>query len=414
MYYKALNNTPVFFLAMRFAHLADCHIGSWRDPKMRLCSLKAFEKAVSAICSMRLDFTIIAGDLFNSSLPPIDVLKKTVELLKKLKDNGIPVYVIAGSHDFSPSGKTMLDVLETAGLAINLVKGSVINKELHLKFTEDRKTGAKLTGMLGKKGSLEKSFYEQLSLEELENEGGFKVFAFHSALSELKPKSLKDMDSMPLSFLPKGFAYYAGGHVHEIIEKSVEGYGKIVFPGPLFPNSFSELEKLGTGGFYVYDNGNLEYKRVVVYNTLCFEISCTKKAPEQIESEIYDIIKKNEFINTIVCLRLKGELSAGKLSDINFHSLFNAFYDKGAYFVMKNSSAVTLELFEEIKVREQDVDVIEQKLIEESLGKLPVKKEAEKELIIGLMKALDIAKQEDERQAEFEIRLKEAVKSLIP
>ena len=34
----------------------------------------------------------------------------------------IEVYVIPGSHDFSPSGKTMLDVLENSGLVINVNK----------------------------------------------------------------------------------------------------------------------------------------------------------------------------------------------------------------------------------------------------------------------------------------------------
>ena len=31
---------------IKFAHFADCHIGSWRDPKLRDASTKAFVKAI--------------------------------------------------------------------------------------------------------------------------------------------------------------------------------------------------------------------------------------------------------------------------------------------------------------------------------------------------------------------------------
>ena len=74
--------------------------------------------------------------------------------------------------------------------------------------------------------------------EALEKEEGFKIFMFHTALTELKPKELDKMDSAPVSFLPRNFDYYAGGHVHIVKEASLDGYKNIVYPGPLFPNNF--------------------------------------------------------------------------------------------------------------------------------------------------------------------------------
>ena len=68
---------------------------------------------------------------------------------------------------------------------------------------------------------------------------------------------MENIISQPLSLLPKGFDYYAGGHVHIVDDKQVEGYGRIVYPGPLFPNSFAELEKLERGGFYIVEDGKL-------------------------------------------------------------------------------------------------------------------------------------------------------------
>src|SRR3989338_9249366 len=149
---------------MKFAHLADCHIGSWRDPKLRDISTIAFSKAIDKCIEEAVDFILISGDLFNTSLPRIDNLKTVVSILNQLKKRGIPVYIIAGSHDYSPSGKTMLDVLEAEGLFINVLKGHEIDGKLKLDFTIDHKTGAKITGMLGKRYSLEKEYYKNLIL----------------------------------------------------------------------------------------------------------------------------------------------------------------------------------------------------------------------------------------------------------
>src|SRR3989338_5263322 len=157
---------------MKYAHLADLHLGSWRDPKMRDLSVQAFLMAMDNCIRDKVDFVLFAGDLFNTSLPALDTLKIVTKKLKELKDSDIPLYAIAGSHDFSPSGKTMIDVLENAGLLKNVCKGRVDpeSKQLMLRFTVDQKTGAKMTGILGRKGQLDRSYYHNLHLESLETE----------------------------------------------------------------------------------------------------------------------------------------------------------------------------------------------------------------------------------------------------
>ena len=142
---------------MKFAHLADCHIGGWSDLKLKELNMKVFSKSIQECINRDVDFVLIAGDLFNTALPSIDLIKETVLHLKKLKDSEIPCYIIPGSHDYSPSGKTMLDVFENAGLVINVVKFN----DNKLEFTED-KSGVKITGLFGKKAGLEKGYYELL------------------------------------------------------------------------------------------------------------------------------------------------------------------------------------------------------------------------------------------------------------
>ena len=74
---------------MKFAHLADAHIGSWRDPKLSDASLIAFLKAMDLCVSKAVDFILISGDLFNTSLPSIDRLKEVVKKLKQVKESNI-------------------------------------------------------------------------------------------------------------------------------------------------------------------------------------------------------------------------------------------------------------------------------------------------------------------------------------
>src|SRR3990167_7872961 len=270
--------------SMKFAHLADCHIGSWRDPKLRDTSTNAFAKAIDKCVKEKVDFILIAGDLFNTSFPRLDNLKAVVSKFKQIKDLGIAVYIVPGSHDYSPSGKTILDVLEEARLFVNVFKGNVENGKLKLNFTIDKKTGAKIAGILGKRGALEKAYYERLMIENLEKEDGYKIFLFHSGIDELKPKEMENIISQPLSLLPKGFDYYAGGHVHIVDDRQIEGYGRIAYPGPLFPNSFAELEKLESGGFYIVEDNQLRFEPIQIYNIEKFKADCNHKNPDEIKN----------------------------------------------------------------------------------------------------------------------------------
>jgi len=396
--------------------MSDVHIGGWRDPKLSELGLEAFGRAIDICIEKKVDFVLISGDLFDTSLPSVDRLKTTVIHLRKVKNAKIPVYIIAGSHDFSPSGKTMLDVLEEAQLVINVVKGEIIDNKLKLRFTIDEKTGVKITGMLGKKGCLEKKYYENLLKHHLEEEDGYKIFMFHSALEEFKPKGLENMEANPLSLLPKNFNYYAGGHVHYIFDKQEPGYGLITYPGALFPNNFAELEKYGRGGFYIVENDNLDWIPVQIYSHAKIEVLSNHNSPREIENNILSEIDKLELKNSIVTIRVHGTLENGKVFDIDFNKLFEAVTNKGAYFVMKNTSALKTKEFEEIKVNTIDSKDVEIKLIKEHIGQIKVKNldlEQESQLTSDMMNLLNTMKQEGEKVVDFEKRVVDGFKGLL-
>ncbi len=399
---------------MKFSHIADCHIGSYRDERMRNLTIEAFRNAIDISISENVDFLLISGDLFNTSIPSIDSLKAVTIELKRLLDEKIPVYVIAGSHDFSPSGKTMLDVLDNAGLCKNVVKGSV-NEEglLSLKVTVDPKTNIKIAGMIGKRGTLERSYYKSLDTSSLEKLDGFKIFMFHSAITELKPKELDNMESAPMSFLPKGFNYYAGGHVHSVIKVSSKELGGVIaYPGPLFPNSFSELETLKKGGFYIFDSSIPELLKFVPVETrpvFPVVLDATNMSPNSVSDKLIEY-SKNNVRDKIVLLRIKGKLVSGRSSDIDMKSIFEEFYDSGAYFVMKNTASLVSEEFQEISVDSASIHDIEEKVVKENIGqfkfsKLKFDSEVELEKSLEMLEILDVEKQDGENQKEFEERI---------
>jgi hypothetical protein len=310
----------------------------------------------------------------------------------------------------------MLDVLEEAGLCKNVVKGKVVDDKLMLKFTIDEKTGSKITGMLGRRGMLEKSYYEELNKEYLEKKSGFKIFMFHTLITELKPKRLEKMESSPISLLPKGFDYYAGGHVHIVRKKDLSGYKNVVYPGPLFPNTFHELEELQGGGFYIYDNGEIIRENIHVKNVFTININANHKIPEKITNEILEEIKNKEFYDTLVLIRVSGTLESGKISEIDFKRIYDLLYEKSAYFVMRNTSGLVSTEFEEIKVETSSAEEIEEKLINEHLGQIKVSswnKDKEKSMIKSLMAVLSSERKEGERVYEFEARINEELSRIL-
>ncbi|MBN1156619.1 DNA repair exonuclease [Candidatus Woesearchaeota archaeon] len=400
---------------MKFAHLADCHIGAWREPKLAELSMKSFREAIDRCIKKNVDFILISGDLFNTSLPSLDKLKDVVKILMELRKKEIPVYLIAGSHDFSPSGKTMLDVLEGAELLVNVVRGKEEDGKLRLKFAVDKKTGAKITGLLGRRGTLEKSYYESLDRQALEDEDGFKIFMLHSGITEFMPSEMGKVESIPLSLLPKTFDYYAAGHIHYVFQRDENKYGIIAYPGPLFPNNFSELEELHHGGFYIYDNGKLHHEELPLAHVMNIKKNCGNKSAEVVNKELLEEISEKDAEGKIVTIDLYGCLESGKTTGIDFKTIFDKLYGKKAYFVMKNTSRLTTKEFESIKVSQGTVEEIEEMMISEHLGQIKVEgidSHKERALIKHLMNVLNAEKQEGETRYDFEERLKKGVEGI--
>jgi DNA repair exonuclease SbcCD nuclease subunit len=94
---------------MRFIHCADVHLdtplqGLAQYPgapvsEIRNATRRAFEKVLDAAVTERVDFLIIAGDLYDTGLKSFESALFFNKQMARLKDVGIDVYLIYGNHD---------------------------------------------------------------------------------------------------------------------------------------------------------------------------------------------------------------------------------------------------------------------------------------------------------------------------
>lgn len=378
---------------MRFLHLSDIHIGAWNHPKLSELPSRYFAQAIDFALKKKVDFVLIAGDLFNTALPKIDYLKDAVKTLQKLKSSDIPVYIIAGSHDFSPTNKSMLDVLEEAKLVINVCTPVLHEEKLRLDVAVDKKTGAKIVGLIGKRNMLDQKDYGILDLEYLKEQikDSFSIFMFHTDV--IKHKDL----------LPKGFSYYAGGHVHEPGRIDLVGYKDVFYAGPLFPTDFSELESIGKGHMVYYDDGKVESINLddIAVKSIAIDGKFTS---EEFFTKAKETIMSSDLKDKIVLLRFKGTVLDGVTSDIDFKSLIMLCYEKDAYVVLRNSLLLTSDKIEEVE-QEHSVKDIEDKVLTDFSGKILSPFEDEVGIAKELLKVLSKPKLEGETKTHYQERV---------
>jgi DNA repair exonuclease SbcCD nuclease subunit len=364
----------------RFAHIADCHLGAWRDARLRELNLEAFVRALDLSVQEKVNFIIVSGDLFHVNIPDLNLVKTVVEKFREIREKGIEIYMVYGSHDYSPNVVSIVDILSSAGLFKKVVQAENSEDLIKLQFFRDEYTGAKIVGLSGRSGSLEKGYFEALDRDSLRVEDGFKIFVFHSAVNELKPISTASMESVPLSYLPPGFNYYAGGHIHKRVWEDVKGYGVIAYPGPLFGATFTDLEDTAGGerrGFYIIDfDGELvktsRFIEIMVSEVIYEELDGEGKTAKQVEKNLLDLTTKINSSGNIVLIRVRGTLSSGRVGDIDFTQVRDLLMEKGATYVFINRVALTTEAATSVTLPGESVEEIESRLLNEVVASFKV------------------------------------------
>lgn len=380
---------------MKFAHLGDCHLGSWRQPELQELNFKSFEAAVEKCIKEGVEFILIAGDLFDSAYPPIEILKRTFGEFRKLKEAGIKCFMIAGSHDYSVSGKTFLDVLEKGGFC-EICKYKETEEAVYLEPIKYK--NFEIFGYPGKKSGLELESIKKIILPKETN--NFRILMLHTALTEAINNL--PIESISMKYLPHA-DYYALSHLHINFEQKLNDK-PIIYSGPIFPNSFQELEDLCYGRFYIVQvEGYWEWKKIPLplkeVISINVEIENALTGTQKIISEL----KKYNLRGKIILLRLYGTIKQGTNADINYEKIKSYLNEQGVYSFLKNTAKLQSKEEElEVKIPTSEMGKIEESLIEEYIKKTPDKFN---HLIIPLIHSLDLQKQEDEKTAIYETRL---------
>ena len=341
--------------------------------------------------------------------------------------------MIYGSHDFTASTVSIVDILHSAGLFIKPVEFEQIRDKIRLKFIQDQKTVFKITGLSGRKSGLDIEYYNLLDMGSLESEEGIKVFLFHTPISELTPIDLAHGESIPLSLLPKGFKYYGGGHLHRRIEhKHDDGKSMIIYPGPLFGSTFTDLEDTAEGekrGFYIinYDNDNetirAKFIEIKIADIILHTINANQNTIKQTEDKICAVVEQiQDLTNKIILIKVRGTLSSGKRTDINFSKFEEQLLAKGALVTFINRNSLVSPEAAQIKVFSTSIEDIEKKVIKDRIAsfkidpaikddkvknfiKLKLLAEKGEDTATQLLLALKMEKIENETASDFQTRL---------
>ncbi|MEK6909126.1 MAG: exonuclease SbcCD subunit D [Nanoarchaeota archaeon] len=382
---------------MKFGHLADCHLGGWRYPELQQLNFESFKSALETCKKEKVDFILIAGDLFDSPYPPIEIIKDAFNEFRKLKEANIPIFFIAGSHDYSISGKSFLDVMEKSGFGTNVFKAQEKDDSIILEPTIYKNVA--IYGYPGKKTGLEVYDIPKIKLQDAP--GLFKILMLHTTMKDALPGL--DIPSVDRESLPK-VDYLALGHLHLQYEKGNARYG-----GPMYPNNASELEDLQYGTFYIVDT-NKEIKRhnVKLKDVLVLDLEITDSL---IGTEtILEELKKHLLKDKILILKLKGVLERGKITDINFNKIEEFSRKHGVWCFMKNTTRLFFPIVE-VDVTPQTED-FEKEIIDSFCSKHPHDLNKHIQLLLLM---LNMEKKEDETSRTFEDRLfGDSIKVLFP
>ena len=227
---------------MRFAHMADSHLGykhlglDEREEDF----YEVFEKTIDKIIELDVDFVIHSGDLFNSAKPTPSTLLVFQKQLFKLNDAGIPFYAIAGNHDSKPRKNFMPPILLFEDLGANIISTNRAYEEKGIFIC-----GVQYSNNTKKKALVK--FLEKLS--EFSEKHDKSILVLHQGIDKTLPKGEYQLE---LDEIPKNFNYYAMGHIHDYFEQDY-GNGKLVYPGSMEMHNSLDAGKELTKGFCVVD-----------------------------------------------------------------------------------------------------------------------------------------------------------------
>ena len=112
---------------MKLIHLSDLHLGK-RLREYSLMEDQAFilEKILRVVDDERPDGVIIAGDVYDKSVPSAEAVALFDRFLSDLADRGQPVFVISGNHDSAERISYGRSIMSRSGVYLSAVFGGTV------------------------------------------------------------------------------------------------------------------------------------------------------------------------------------------------------------------------------------------------------------------------------------------------
>ncbi|MEZ4255730.1 MAG: exonuclease SbcCD subunit D [Polyangiales bacterium] len=245
---------------MRFVHSADWHLGKSLAGFSLLEDQAAALEQVEAVCrDERVDALLVAGDIYDRSVPPTDAIRLFDDFLARMaKRAKVPVVVISGNHDGAERLGFAADFLAESGLhvrtrfadrttPVRLERGGVTAFVHTLPFLEPEAVRLALgddavrdhdaavrAALEGVRPPSRNSTERHVLMAHLFCTGGFE-----SPESE-RPLAVGTAGHVQPSSL-QGFDYVALGHLHR--PQAVGGAAAIRYAGSLLKYSLSEASQ---------------------------------------------------------------------------------------------------------------------------------------------------------------------------
>src|SRR6516165_3933384 len=105
------------FLAMRFLHTSDWHLGrSLHRADLRDAQAGFLDHLVETARAEKVDAVLIAGDVYDRAVPPVDAVALYDEALVRLRETGARVILISGNHDSARRLGVNSGLIDAAGV----------------------------------------------------------------------------------------------------------------------------------------------------------------------------------------------------------------------------------------------------------------------------------------------------------
>ncbi len=232
------------------AHLADTHLGyrQYNIYERELDIYDALDEAVNRILEEHAELVIHAGDFFDSPKPPPQAVRRAIQALRRLKERNVPVLAVLGDHDLPKRrGEHPLSILEEVGLIRVLGVPGVSDKPVEVRTRGGRY--ALVAGLVHHRGTVREKLLARLRALNPPDSPNPKILVLHQALEGTSPEY-----ELAKSELPRGYSYYALGHIHRTMAFNVEG-AIAAYPGSLDALRIDEAEYEEGHGFLLVDVG---------------------------------------------------------------------------------------------------------------------------------------------------------------